>query len=80
VVNSPVSPIPLWDVEEGIADLGNFQAHGEWIERLGRQYALDSNSFGLPAGRTVDLNIFDLSLFSRVQTEVRLIPRWTNPR
>ena len=63
VVNNPENPIPLWDVQEGAPDLGNFRPHGGWIQRAGRQYQLDKNTFGLPAGRTVDLNVFDLTLF-----------------
>jgi hypothetical protein len=33
-------------------------------ERAGRQYKLDTNVFGLPAGRTIDLNVFSSSLFT----------------
>lgn len=64
VINHPIDPIPLWDVHNGTPDLWNFRPYGEWTRRVGRQYKLDKNLFGLPAARTVDLNVFDLSLFS----------------
>ncbi len=64
VVNDPVRPIPLWDVQTGDPELTNFEPYAEWTERVGRQYQLDVNSFGLPPGRTVDLNVFHVSLFS----------------
>jgi hypothetical protein len=64
VINNPQNPIPLWDVQTGEAILDNFQPYGAWTSRFGRQYQLDGNLFGLPARRTVDLNVFDASLFS----------------
>jgi len=64
VINDPRNPVPLWDVEKGVPALDNFRPHGAWTRRLGRQYKLDARAFGLPAGRTVDLNVFDLSLFA----------------
>jgi hypothetical protein len=63
-INDPVTPVALWDVQSGTPVLDNFRPHGAWTRRLGRQYRLDTNAFGLPAGRTLDLNVFDLSLFS----------------
>jgi hypothetical protein len=65
VINNPATPIALWDVETGDPELTNFRPHGHWTRRLGRQYKLDKNLFGLSAGKTVDLNVFDLSLFSQ---------------
>jgi len=62
-INDSALPIALWDVEEGAPTLDSFRPHGEWVQRLGRQYKLDKNVFGLPPGRTVDLNVFDMSLF-----------------
>jgi hypothetical protein len=64
-IDDPVSPVALWDAESGSPALDNFRPHGMWTRRLGRQYRLDANAFGLPAGRTLDLNVFDLSLFQR---------------
>jgi len=64
VVNNPDNPVPLWDVQHGDASLEDFQPHGAWTERAGRQYRLDANLFGLPTGRTLDLNVFDVSLFN----------------
>jgi hypothetical protein len=64
VINDPVRPIPLWDVQTGTPDLESFRPYAEWSERAGRQYKLDANLFGLPPGRTVDLNVFHSSLFS----------------
>ena len=64
-IHNPAAPVALWDVQTGNADLTRFRPHGVWNSRLGRQFRLDANAFGLPAGRTVDLNVFDLSLFSR---------------
>jgi hypothetical protein len=64
IINNPQKPIPLWDVQTGEAILDNFQPYGAWTSRFGRQYQLDGNLFGLPASRTVDLNVFDASLFS----------------
>jgi hypothetical protein len=63
VINDPSNPVPLWDVQTGEPSLDDFQPHGAWVQRIGRQYKLDANLFGLPAGRTVDLNVFDPSLF-----------------
>jgi len=63
VINDPAAPVALWDVQNGAPKLGNFRSHGAWTRRLGRQYRLDATLFGLPAGRTLDLNVFDLSLF-----------------
>ena len=63
VINNPAEPIPLWDVQHGDASLDDFQPHGAWSDRVGRQYRLDANLFGLPGGRTVDLNVFDASVF-----------------
>jgi hypothetical protein len=65
VINNPVTPIALWDVEKGDPELQNFRPHGDWTKRLGRQYKLDTSLFGLSPGKTVDLNIFDLSLFAQ---------------
>jgi hypothetical protein len=64
VVRHPKRPVPLWDVERGYAELDGFQPHGPWTSRVGRQYSVDQNLFGLPPGRTVDLNIFDVTMFS----------------
>jgi len=64
VIHDPVTPIALWDVQDGTPELGDFRPHGVWTRRAGRQYKLDRNLFGLPAARTVDLNVFDLSLFT----------------
>ena len=64
VINDPKRPIPLWDVDDGTPKLDGFRPHSAWMERAGRQYKLDTNDFGLPPTRTVDLNVFDLSLFS----------------
>jgi len=64
IINDPKQPIPLWDVQDGSPDLAGFRPHSEWVQRAGRQYKLDTNSFGLPPSRTVDLNVFDVSLFS----------------
>lgn len=64
LIHNPSAPIALWDVQNGTPELDNFRPHGAWTERLGRQYKLDTNLFGLPAARTVDLNVFDLSLFA----------------
>ena len=63
-INDAKQPIPLWDVENGSPDLTGFHPYSGWTKRAGRQYRLDTNSFGLPPSRTVDLNVFDLSLFS----------------
>jgi hypothetical protein len=64
-IHDPAAPVALWDVQRGKPELGHFQPHGVWTRRVGRQYKLDANAFGLPAGRTLDLNVFDLSLFQR---------------
>jgi hypothetical protein len=63
-INDPKQPVPLWDVENGSPDLTGFRPYSGWTKRAGRQYRLDTNSFGLPPSRTMDLNVFDLSLFS----------------
>jgi hypothetical protein len=63
-IHDPAAPVALWDVQHGSPKLGDFRQHGMWTSRLGRQYRLDVNAFGLPAGRTLDLNVFDRSLFS----------------
>ncbi len=67
-INDPVMPVALWDVQGGAPELDHFRPHGLWTRRLGRQYKLDANAFGLPPGRTVDLNVFDLALFSVTPT------------
>ena len=64
VVRHPKQPVPLWDVDRGYAELDGFQPHGPWTSRVGRQYSVDQNLFGLPRGRTVDLNVFDVAIFS----------------
>jgi len=64
VINNPAQPVPLWDVQTGTPELDNFMPYAAWTERLGRQYKLDTNVFGLPTGRTVDLNVFSSSLFA----------------
>jgi len=63
IIHDPASPVALWDVQKGSPELDNFRPHGMWTSRLGRQYRLDANAFGLPAARTLDLNVFNLSLF-----------------
>jgi hypothetical protein len=63
-INDPLKPVALWDVQSGVPQLEHFRPLGAWSRRLGRQYRLDANAFGLAPGRTLDLNIFDLSLFS----------------
>ncbi len=63
-INHPGQPIPLWDVEAGVPELRGFHPHGGWTSRAGRQYQLDRNLFGLPGRRTVDLDVFDVSLFA----------------
>jgi hypothetical protein len=63
VIADPSNPVPLWDVQNGDASLADFQPHGAWADRAGRQYKLDANLFGLPPGRTIDLNVFDPALF-----------------
>jgi hypothetical protein len=60
-VHHPLRPVPLWDVEIGSAELDGFQPHGPWTSRVGRQYGIDENPFGLPAA--VDLNVFDPAIF-----------------
>ncbi len=64
VITNSHRPIPLWDVETGTPDLRGFRPHGAWTARAGRQYVLDRNLFGLPARHTVDLDVFDVSLFA----------------
>lgn len=63
-IHDPAAPVALWDVQNGGPELNKFRPHGAWTQRLGRQYKLDMNAFGLPSGRTLDLNVFDLSLFT----------------
>jgi hypothetical protein len=63
-VNGANQPVPLWDVENGSADLAGFRPYSGWTRRAARQYRLDTSSFGLPPFRTVDLNVFDVSLFA----------------
>jgi hypothetical protein len=57
--------VALWDVETGDPTLRDFRPYGVWSQRSGRQYQLDRNMFGLPPNRTVDLNVFDLSLLTK---------------
>ena len=64
VVRHPLRPVPLWDVEIGAAELDGFQPHGAWTSRIGRQYGIDENPFGLPPDRTFDLNVFDMGIFA----------------
>jgi hypothetical protein len=64
VIHHPLRPVTLWDVEIGSADLDGFQPHGPWTSRIGRQYGIDENPFGLPTDKTFDLNVFDLGIFS----------------
>ena len=64
VVRHPLRPVPLWDVEIGPAELDGFQPHGVWTSRIGRQYGIAENPFGLGPDRTYDLNVFDLRIFS----------------
>jgi hypothetical protein len=64
LINNHVRPIPLWDVQTGEPELENFNPYAAWTQRAGRQYKLDANLFGLPAGRAIDLNVFQVSLFS----------------
>jgi hypothetical protein len=73
VINDPASPVALWDVEKGTPVLDKFRPHGAWTHRAGRQYKLDAHAFGLPAGRAVDLNVFDLSLFSEPRVSGRVV-------
>jgi len=73
VINDPSAPIALWDVEKGTPVLDKFRPHGAWTRRAGRQYKLDTRAFGLPAGRAVDLNVFDLSLFSSTPVSRRVV-------
>jgi len=63
-ITNPRHPIPLWDVETGTPNLRGFHPHGAWTSRAGRQYELDRHLFGLPPHRTVDLDVFDASLFA----------------
>jgi hypothetical protein len=69
VINDVKQPIPLWDVQNGSPDLTGFRPYSGWTKRAGRQYKLDTSSFGLPASRTVDLNVFDVSLFSVLRSQ-----------
>jgi hypothetical protein len=66
MINDRGRPVPLWDVQIGTPQLDNFQPYAAWTERAGRQYKLDANEFGLPPGRTLDLNVFHVSLFSPI--------------
>jgi hypothetical protein len=66
MINDSGNRVRLWDVETGSGELDNFQPYAHWNERAGRQFQLDANLFGLPASRTVDLNVFDASLFSGI--------------
>jgi hypothetical protein len=63
-VHHPLRPVSLWDVEIGPAELDGFQPHGPWTSRIGRQYGIDENPFGLPGDKTFDLNVFDAGIFS----------------
>jgi hypothetical protein len=63
VIRDRSRPVPLWDVEIGEPDLDNFHPHAAWNVRAGRQYSIDQSLFGLSPERTVDLNVFDASLF-----------------
>lgn len=74
LINDPQQPVPLWDVQTGDADLSNFQPYASWTARAGRQFKLDANLFGLPAGRTVDLNVFDASLFAPATSATQTAP------
>jgi hypothetical protein len=62
-IHNPVKPVPLWDVQLGGPDLSGFRPYGAWDKRAGRQYKLDRSLFGLPPERTVDLDVFEASLF-----------------
>jgi hypothetical protein len=62
-IHDEKQPIPLWDVENGSPEIDGFRPYSVWTKRAARQYKLDTNSFGLPKSRTVDLNVFDLSSF-----------------
>jgi hypothetical protein len=64
VVRHPLRPVPLWDVEVGEPALDGFQPHGPWTSRIGRQYGIDEAVAGLPEDMSVDLNVFDLAIFS----------------
>jgi hypothetical protein len=64
VVRHPLRPVPLWDVEIGEPALDDFRPHGPWTSRIGRQYGIDEPVPGLPEDMSVDLNIFDLAIFS----------------
>jgi len=64
LINAPKRSIPLWDVDKGEPDLDGFLPHSAWMTRAARQYKLDTTGFGLPPSKTVDLNVFDVSLFS----------------
>jgi hypothetical protein len=63
-VHHPLRPVPLWDVELGAADLDGFQPHGPWTSRVGRQYGIDENPFGVASDKLFDLNVFDPAIFS----------------
>jgi hypothetical protein len=68
-INDARQPIPLWDVQNGSPDLSGFRPYSGWTRRAARQYKLDTSSFGLPRSRTVDLNVFDVSLFSDLRRQ-----------
>ncbi len=82
LIRDRVRPIPLWDVQTGEPELENFSPYAEWTQRAGRQYKLDTNMFGLPPGRTVDLNVFHVSLFSptRAALDGQRLRTRSNPR
>ena len=63
-VHHPLRPVPLWDVEIGPAELDGFQPHGPWTSRIGRQYGIDENPFGVVSDKLFDLNVFDPAIFS----------------
>lgn len=57
------SCIPLWQAQyDNISSLNALADVGGWTDAVGKQYA--SNVFVLPASATVDLNVFDPSVFS----------------
>lgn len=74
-IHDPAAPVALWDVQKGAPELAGFRPHGGWTARLGRQYRLDAGAFGLSAGRTLDLNVFDVSLFSPPRPRASVMPK-----
>jgi hypothetical protein len=70
IINDVKQSIPLWDVQNGSPDLTGFRPYSGWTRRAARQYKLDTNSFGLPRSRTVDLNVFDVSLFPVLRRQI----------